>query len=76
MGGGRSAFYPKTVKDNEGNTGYRNDGADLIKEWIVSKEAHGLVPKYVKNKEVSSFQIMSQVHENYQGEENSKTSVK
>lgn len=48
LGGGRQYMFPKTVKDPEypTRTGSRNDGQDLVAEWIKNKKN----AKYVWNK--------------------------
>lgn len=51
LGGGRRYFFPATTKDVEGYTGYRSDGADLIKEWLFTKQRLGFTPKYVYTKD-------------------------
>lgn len=37
FGGGRKNFLNSTVVDDEGQTGERSDGRDLIREWIEAK---------------------------------------
>lgn len=51
LGGGRKNFFPRNERDLEGYHGYRTDGADLIREWIIKKESLGAVPKYVYHKD-------------------------
>ncbi|XP_062279946.1 alkaline phosphatase-like [Scomber scombrus] len=48
LGGGRQYMFPTTVQDPEYPTykGSRNDGQDLVKEWLKNKED----AKYVWNK--------------------------
>lgn len=48
MGGGRENFRPKETLDEEGDKGKRTDGADLIHEWLNSKNNKGT---YVWNRE-------------------------
>ncbi|XP_046966050.1 membrane-bound alkaline phosphatase-like [Vanessa cardui] len=50
LGGGRKNFYPTTEKDAQGYFGVRNDGRNLIREWLLKKESLGARPKYVYNK--------------------------
>lgn len=48
LGGARTYFLPKTLKDPENNSsGRRNDGRDLTAEWVSSR---GVDAKYVWNK--------------------------
>ncbi|KAI8437087.1 hypothetical protein MSG28_010443 [Choristoneura fumiferana] len=49
--GQKRYFFPATTKDIEGYAGYRSDGADLIKEWLFTKQNLGFTPKYVYTKE-------------------------
>lgn len=51
LGGGRRNFFPKTQTDPEGYRGCRSDGVDLIREWKKRKEALGVFPRFVYNKE-------------------------
>ena len=46
MGGGRRAFIPNTVIDNEGNKGEREDKRNLTREWL-DKYTHSA---YVSNR--------------------------
>lgn len=48
MGGGREQFRNTTVRDEEGRSGLRSDGRDLIQEWIDIKR--DLKAEYVWNK--------------------------
>lgn len=41
MGGGRREFRDKTVQDEEGRAGTRNDDKDLIKTWITNQKQNG-----------------------------------
>nr|CAD7434340.1 unnamed protein product [Timema monikensis] len=41
LGGGRRAFRPNTVKDEEGKRGVRIDGVDLVDEWKRDKLRRG-----------------------------------
>ncbi|XP_045536565.1 membrane-bound alkaline phosphatase-like isoform X1 [Papilio machaon] len=50
MGGGRKNFLSRTLKDSQGNPGYRTDSLDLIKEWQVNKKSRGRTPKYMYNR--------------------------
>lgn len=48
LGGARTYFLPKTLKDPENNSsGRRNDGRDLTAEWVNSR---GIGARYVWNK--------------------------
>lgn len=47
LGGGRSKFIPYTEKDDEGFTGHRMDGVNLIKKWQIEKGEKG---QYVYDK--------------------------
>lgn len=47
LGGGRRNFLPRYVNDDDGISGYRSDGADLIEEWLLKKISLGFSPKYV-----------------------------
>lgn len=38
LGGGRKKFLPKSFKFLNGESGQRNDGANLIKEWLQHKK--------------------------------------
>lgn len=38
LGGGRQKFLPKSFKFLNGESGQRNDGANLIKEWLQQKK--------------------------------------
>ncbi|XP_075978121.1 membrane-bound alkaline phosphatase-like [Anticarsia gemmatalis] len=51
LGGGRRNFFPKTQRDMEGYRGYRSDGYDLIREWLMKKEILGSSPKFVYNRQ-------------------------
>ncbi|KAJ8731165.1 hypothetical protein PYW07_004329 [Mythimna separata] len=51
LGGGRKNFFPITQKDPEGYQGHRSDGADLIREWKIKKEALKQNYKYVYHKQ-------------------------
>ncbi|KAH9632934.1 hypothetical protein HF086_002756 [Spodoptera exigua] len=51
LGGGRRNFFPRGQTDNEGYYGYRSDGVDLIREWKKQKEAQGVFPRFVYNKQ-------------------------
>ncbi|CAH2238161.1 jg22089 [Pararge aegeria aegeria] len=50
FGGGRKNFYSRNDKDSSGNFGYRNDGRNLIREWLLNKQSHGVAPTYIENK--------------------------
>ncbi|XP_023947365.1 membrane-bound alkaline phosphatase [Bicyclus anynana] len=50
FGGGRKNFYSQKDKDSNGNLGYRNDGRNLIREWIINKQSKGATPTYIENR--------------------------
>ncbi|MEL6365332.1 MAG: alkaline phosphatase [Pseudomonadota bacterium] len=45
LGGGRRHFYPNDFPDpeDEGETGTRGDGRDLVAEWVSKSDAHQFV---------------------------------
>ncbi|XP_030379967.1 membrane-bound alkaline phosphatase [Scaptodrosophila lebanonensis] len=47
LGGGRQNFLNATSRDEEGYPGYRNDGRNLIKDWIADKQAANASAHYV-----------------------------
>lgn len=47
LGGGRGNFFSKNEKDTEGEKGLREDGVNLIQEWLYRKEKMGVSPAYV-----------------------------
>ncbi|XP_072949536.1 membrane-bound alkaline phosphatase-like [Epargyreus clarus] len=47
LGGGRGNFFSKHERDAEDERGHREDGVDLIREWIFRKERMGGKPTYV-----------------------------
>ncbi|KAH8351427.1 hypothetical protein KR059_001916 [Drosophila kikkawai] len=47
MGGGRSYFRDKSMRDEVGVSGLRTDGRDLIKDWQEIKKQQGSEGKYV-----------------------------
>ncbi|XP_062558481.1 membrane-bound alkaline phosphatase-like [Armigeres subalbatus] len=49
LGGGRRNFRPTDVRDEEGSSGYRTDGRDLIDEWSTVHEDMGTAA-YVWNR--------------------------
>jgi alkaline phosphatase len=51
LGGGRPAFYPRTVSDpeNTSSTGARRDGRNLTEEWVTTRGGPSSA-KYVWNK--------------------------
>ena len=51
LGGGRSRLLPTFKRDPEHSSlrGLRQDGRDLIKEWISSKQSAGKSAKYAWN---------------------------
>ncbi|GBP05332.1 Membrane-bound alkaline phosphatase [Eumeta japonica] len=50
LGGGRSNFYSTSQLDNDKKPGRREDGANLIEEWLVKKNIFGSTAKYVENR--------------------------
>lgn len=50
MGGGRKEFLPKEVVDEEGYSGDRVDGINLIDSWQLQKQSQKLNYKYVWNR--------------------------
>lgn len=50
LGGGKSNFLPKTQIDDEGYTGKRSDGKNLIKKWIEYKKNNEHKYEYVSNR--------------------------
>lgn len=50
LGGGRENFLNKTLADEEGGRGRRQDGHNLIKEWLRDKRLTGARKHYVWNK--------------------------
>ncbi|XP_073961775.1 membrane-bound alkaline phosphatase-like [Choristoneura fumiferana] len=50
LGGGRRAFRPTTVLDEEYSPGRRLDGRDLIEEWRGQRAAAGVAHAYVWNR--------------------------
>jgi alkaline phosphatase len=51
LGGGRTEFLPKNTTDEDGKSGSRTDGVDLIAKWKSDKSSHGAKFKYVSNRE-------------------------
>ncbi|XP_063223454.1 membrane-bound alkaline phosphatase-like [Bacillus rossius redtenbacheri] len=51
LGGGRKMFRPVTSVDEEGDSGSRLDGVDLISRWHTDKLLRGARPHYAWNKE-------------------------
>ncbi|KAL7029981.1 hypothetical protein ACKWTF_006461 [Chironomus riparius] len=49
LGGGRQNFITTATTDDEGTRGYRQDGRNLINEWMTSRSKSGS-PKYIWNK--------------------------
>lgn len=47
LGGGRREFLPNTTVDEEGTSGLRTDGRDLVAEWRQHKQALGEPHAYV-----------------------------
>ncbi|XP_039453829.1 alkaline phosphatase-like [Culex pipiens pallens] len=50
MGGGRRYFLPRDVNDGEGARGYREDGKNLVEEWLETHKAMG-ESEFVWNRE-------------------------
>ena len=50
MGGGRRNFRDQTMRDEEGNPGYRTDNRDLIQEWLENKKHEQKPAEYVWSK--------------------------
>ncbi|KAI8439709.1 hypothetical protein MSG28_013403 [Choristoneura fumiferana] len=50
LGGGRREFRPNTTIDEEGASGRRLDGRDLIEEWRARRAAAGVSHAYVWNR--------------------------
>ncbi|KOB66338.1 Soluble alkaline phosphatase [Operophtera brumata] len=51
LGGGRREFLPNTTRDEEGATGRRRDGRDLIAEWRADKHARNATALYAWNRD-------------------------
>ncbi|XP_017868774.1 PREDICTED: membrane-bound alkaline phosphatase [Drosophila arizonae] len=47
LGGGRQMFLNETVRDEVGHPGYRQDGRNLIKDWLADKQAQNASASYV-----------------------------
>lgn len=41
MGGGRREFRDTSIKDEEGSPGFRNDGKNLVDDWLASHKQKG-----------------------------------
>ncbi|XP_024941132.1 membrane-bound alkaline phosphatase-like isoform X2 [Cephus cinctus] len=63
LGGGRREFLPKDTVDDEGTSGKRGDGVDLIELWKQEKADRGKNYKYVWNRK--SLQQVIANPENY-----------
>lgn len=50
LGGGRSQFIPKHIKDEDGKNGHRGDSVDLLKVWAADKESKNATHEYVFDK--------------------------
>lgn len=50
MGGGRREFIPANNVDEEGQSGLRGDGKNLIEEWAAQKAAQNVSHQYVWNR--------------------------
>ncbi|XP_072945123.1 membrane-bound alkaline phosphatase-like [Epargyreus clarus] len=51
LGGGRQEFLPNTAIDEEGTSGRRLDGRNLIEEWQMEKISRNVSYQYVWNRE-------------------------
>ncbi|XP_041982416.1 membrane-bound alkaline phosphatase-like [Aricia agestis] len=51
LGGGRREFITRTTVDEEGNTGRRTDGRNLIEEWKADKAERQASYQYVWNRD-------------------------
>ncbi|XP_022115998.2 membrane-bound alkaline phosphatase [Pieris rapae] len=51
LGGGRREFLPSHVVDEEGSSGTRTDGRNLIEEWRSDKIERNVTHSYVWNRE-------------------------
>lgn len=51
LGGGRKLFYSRYDMDQEGHRGFREDGKDLIKQWLDDKKTDKLRAEYVYNRD-------------------------
>lgn len=47
MGGGRQKFFPNSTVDQQNNQGQRQDGRDLIKEWLDIERFSGARKAFV-----------------------------
>ncbi|KAL7735579.1 hypothetical protein ACLKA6_009541 [Drosophila palustris] len=47
LGGGRQNFINSTVRDEAGYPGYRQDGRNLIRDWLHDKQARNSSASYV-----------------------------
>ncbi|XP_034476799.1 membrane-bound alkaline phosphatase [Drosophila innubila] len=47
LGGGRQNFLNSTVRDEAGFAGYRQDGRNLIKDWLADKQSRNSSASYV-----------------------------
>ncbi|CAH2093318.1 unnamed protein product [Euphydryas editha] len=50
LGGGRREFIPSTIVDEEGTSGRRTDGRNLIQEWQADKAARNVSYQYLWNR--------------------------
>lgn len=51
LGGGRRAFIPSSMTDEEGSYGVRSDDLDLIDGWLNQKKENGKSAEYVWNRD-------------------------
>ncbi|ALC41458.1 CG1809 [Drosophila busckii] len=47
LGGGRQNFLNSTVRDETGYAGNRQDGRNLIKQWLSDRQSENVTAKYV-----------------------------
>ncbi|XP_055371341.1 membrane-bound alkaline phosphatase-like [Condylostylus longicornis] len=50
LGGGRSLFLNESMRGEEGETGTRQDGKNLIQEWLDDKKKQNINAKYIWNR--------------------------
>ncbi|KAL1494518.1 hypothetical protein ABEB36_010103 [Hypothenemus hampei] len=82
LGGGRRGFLPREVIDEQGNSGVRSDGLNLIEEWIKFRENHNQSYQYIWNRDqLLNIQngtdyllgLFQSSHMNYNKERNTET---
>ncbi|EDW57157.1 membrane-bound alkaline phosphatase [Drosophila virilis] len=47
LGGGKQNFLDRSMRDEVGHPGYRQDGRNLIKDWLADKQAQNASASYV-----------------------------